>query len=94
MSLLTVLLEPARWSADGRTLEIPLRYGKEIRALDDDTSAATLSTDPVHWGSAAAPLNLRLLRWKNPRPTVEIVGLEFRADHPYAAPILFGVTGR
>ncbi len=80
--------------ADGRTLEIPLRYGKEIRALDDDTSAATLSTDPVHWGSAAAPLNLRLLRWKNPRPTVEIVGLEFRTDHPYAAPILFGVTGR
>lgn|GEM_PF-344838 len=80
--------------ADGRTVEIPLHYGREIRALDDDTSAATLSTDPVHWGKTAAPLNLRLLRWKNPRPAVEIVGLEFRADHPYAAPILFGVTGR
>lgn len=80
--------------ADSRTVEIPLRYGKEIRALDDDTSAATLSTDPVHWGNPAAPRSLRLLRWKNPRPTVEIVALEFRADHPYAAPILFGVTGR
>jgi hypothetical protein len=80
--------------ADSRTVEIPLRYGKEIRALDDDTSAATLSTDPVHWGTAAAPRSLRLLRWKNPLPAVEIVGLEFRADHPYAAPILFGVTGR
>ncbi|MCW3095313.1 MAG: N-acetyl-beta-hexosaminidase [Chthonomonadaceae bacterium] len=80
--------------ADGRTAAIPLHYGREIRALDDDTSAATLSTDPVHWGKAAAPLSLRLLRWKNPRPTVEIVSLEFRAEHPYAAPILFGVTGR
>lgn len=80
--------------ADGRTVEIPLHYGREIRALDDDTSAATLSTDPVHWGKATAPLSLRLLRWKNPHPTVEIVSLEFRADHPYAAPILFGVTGR
>ncbi len=80
--------------ANGQTVEIPLRYGKEIRALDDDTSAATLSTDPVHVGSSAAPLNLRLLRWKNPHPGVEIVSLEFRSDHPYAAPILFGVTGR
>ena len=80
--------------ADNSSAEIPLRYGREIRALDDDTAAATLSTDPVHWGKAAAPLNLRLLRWKNPRPTVEIVSLEFRAEHPYAAPILFGVTGR
>jgi hexosaminidase len=80
--------------ADNRTVEIPLRYGREIRSLDDDTSAATLSTDPVHWGSASAPRSLRLLRWKNPRPNVEIVSLEFRADHPYAAPILFSVTGR
>ncbi len=80
--------------ADGRTVDIPLHYGREIRALDDDTSAATVSTDPVHWGKTNAPLSLRLLRWKNPRPTVEIVALEFRAEHPYAAPILFGVTGR
>jgi len=80
--------------ADGHIAEIPLRYGREIRALDDDTSAATLSTDPVHWGKPTAPLSMRLLRWKNPHPTVEIVSLEFRAEHPYAAPILFGVTGR
>ncbi len=80
--------------ADGQTAEIPLRYGKEIRALDDDTSAATLSTDPVHSDSGAVPLNLRLLRWKNPHPAVEIITIEFRTDHPYAAPILFGVTGR
>ena len=80
--------------ADGTSLEIPLRYGREIRALDDETAAATVSTDPVHWGKISSPLSLRLFRWKNPRPTVEIVRLEFRADHPYAAPILFGVTGR
>lgn len=80
--------------ADRRTVEIPLRYGEDIRALDDDTAAATFSTDPVHWGSVSSPRSLRLLRRQNPYPTVEIVSLEFRADHPYAAPILFGVTGR
>jgi hypothetical protein len=47
----------------------------------------------VKWRDGGTDLTLRLFRWTNPRPDVPIAHLEFRADDPQAAPILFGVTG-
>lgn len=74
--------------ADGKHAEIPLRYGIEIRALDDNADTS-FTTTPLSWNG----LTLRLLRWSNPRPGVEIERIAFRADEPLAAPVLFGVTG-
>ncbi len=79
--------------ADGQKVEIPLRYGSEIRALDDSAPSA-YTTSALSWGNPSAPRTLRLLRWSNPRPQVAIARLEFRADNPCAAPILFSVTGQ
>jgi hypothetical protein len=79
--------------ADGRTETIPLRYGYEIAALEDQTPAASLRTSSVKYGEGDARLQLRLMRWYNPRPSVTITRIELDADDPFAAPILFGVTG-
>lgn len=76
---------------DGQKIEIPLRYGEQIRALDDGDSTGYAAT-PIAWNNGNA-LTLRLFRWTNPRPRVAITRIEFRADHPYAGPILFSLTG-
>ncbi len=79
--------------ADGRRIEIPVRYGDEIRALDDPTPSSAFSVSTVPWAQGNIALTLRLQRWLNLRPQVEIAAIEFRADDPQAAPVLFGVTG-
>ncbi len=80
--------------ADGKRADIPLRYGYEIRALDDDTAADSFSTDAHTLHVPGASVTLRRLRWINPRPDALLERLEFRALSPVAAPILFGVTGQ
>lgn len=79
--------------ADGRRVEIPLRYGFEISALDDPSPSDALSVTLVPCRPGASNLAARLYRWTNPRPEVEITQLEFRSDDPHVAPILFSVTG-
>ena len=80
--------------ADGKSIEIPLRYGREIRALDDDTPSNSYSVGALIWRhNPAQLLTLRLYRWTNPRPKVIIARIEFYADTDTSAPILFGVTG-
>ncbi|HLJ53706.1 MAG TPA: hypothetical protein VKT77_01640, partial [Chthonomonadaceae bacterium] len=76
--------------ADGRTVEAPLRYGREIRALDDGAADQQLSTHRV-----AVPESgdtLRGYRWRNPRPNVAIRQIRFHTDSPLACPILFGIA--
>jgi len=49
--------------ADGQKVEIPLRYGREIRALEDNTPTSTLSTAALPMGGQE-PVTLRLFRWQ------------------------------
>jgi hypothetical protein len=77
---------------DGKRTAIPLRYGFEIRALDDQTPSNSIALSTIKAG-ADSSLTLRLLQWSNPRPNVAIARLEFRADNPLTAPILFAITG-
>jgi hypothetical protein len=76
--------------ADGKQVEIPLRYGLEIRSMDDRSPATSFSTSVVTAGKGT--LTLRLLQWQNPRPEATIARLVFHAGD-LAAPILFAVTG-
>jgi hypothetical protein len=78
--------------ADGKQIEIPLRYGYQICALNDGIPSDSFSTSAIAI-RAHIPLTLRLLQWRNPRPNIAIARVEFRADNPLAAPILFSLTG-
>jgi hypothetical protein len=77
--------------ADGTEVEIPIRYGYQTRALDD-SGGTGYSTAPVAWDDDSRSI-LRLFRWTNPKPGVRILSIDFRTEHAYAAPILFGITG-
>ena len=66
---------------------IPLRYADNIRSLDD--SAVTVNAAP--W-SEKAPRRLRLMTWTNPRPGRYIRSITFSTKHPYASPMLVGMT--
>ncbi len=80
--------------ADGKSVEIPLRYGREIRALDDDASSNSYSVSALTWhDNPAQSLTVRLYRWTNPRPNVVISRLEFHTDTNTSAPVLFSITG-
>ena len=81
--------------ADGAQIDVPIRYGYEIRALDD-LSECGLSTRPIRLKSLpglSQRLTLRLLSWHNPHPERTIDTIEFRRNTGYAAPALFGITG-
>jgi hexosaminidase len=78
--------------ADGKKAEIPLRYGYQIRALDDHVPSSSFSTSTVEL-RAHTPLTLRLFQWRNPRPGVAITSVEFQAKDLLSAPILFSLTG-
>ncbi len=77
--------------ADGALIEVPIRYAYEIRSLDDSAGTG-YSASPVAV-KGDGDLTLRLFRWTNPKPNEKILSIDFHSDHPYAAPILFGITG-
>lgn len=81
--------------ADGTVIEVPIRYGYEIRALDDQSECG-LSTRPIRLKSLpglAQQLMLRQLTWHNPHAERTIDSIEFRRNTGYAAPALFGIVG-
>ena len=79
--------------ADGKRVQIPLRYGFQIRALDDTTPSDSFSTSAMTLLGSDVPMSYRRLHWTNPRPGVPIERLELRTDNLVAAPLLFGVAG-
>ncbi len=80
--------------ADGRKVEIPLRYGREIRALDDVAPSASMSVS-----ATTVPyleefsLKVRHLLWTNPHPKTSIVSITLRSQSPLAGTLLFGISG-
>jgi hypothetical protein len=78
--------------ADGTTRPVPLRYGQDTRALTDTGPTPGAA---VAWNGktqAGVPAAIRMLRVPNPEPGKAIKGIRFSTRHPYASPILFGVT--
>jgi hypothetical protein len=78
--------------ADGSTVPVPLRYGEETRALTDVSSTSAAAAGWTGKSAAGVPAALRVLRVPNPNPTKPVAAVRFSTRHPYASPILFGVT--
>ena len=72
-------------------MDAHLRYGREIRALDDGAADQTIST--ARQPATSSGVVLRLYRWRNPHPERAIKQIRFRTDNPLASPILFGIGG-
>ena len=77
--------------SDGQSVDVPLRYGREIRTLGDSSGEGAYSIERVPVEPSG--VSLSLFRWRNPHPDLVIDRLEFRTDNPLASPILFAVTG-
>jgi hypothetical protein len=79
---------------DPRSVEcVPLKYGANIRALDDP--ATTPEAQVVRLRKNAhgfESVGLRIFTWHNPHPDRTINDITFTTLHPYASPILFGMT--
>jgi hypothetical protein len=78
---------------DGTSETIELKYGQNIRAVDDleVTSDASIACSRV--SASGVPEAARLLVWESPRPGNKIVSITLSTKHPYASPILIGLTG-
>jgi hypothetical protein len=78
--------------ADGTTAPVPLRYGQETRALTDPGATPAARVASAGKTAAGLPVTLRLLRVTNPHPDKPLASIRLSTHHPYASPILFGVT--
>jgi uncharacterized protein (DUF736 family) len=79
--------------ADGSAERIPLKYGENIRALDDPAMAREARASLVKEDDAGLTAAARVLVWTNPHPEKPIERVTFSTDHPYASPLLFALTG-
>lgn len=82
--------------ADGQQAELPLVTGENTaswHAPADGTVSLPQATT-VWTGTNAWKASARLLRWtwENPRPEVEIAGLDFVSTMTHAAPFLVAIT--
>jgi hypothetical protein len=78
--------------ADGRSATVPVRYGKEIAALDDLRSAWFSDRVCRVTGAAGRSYALRLFRWRNPRPSEPIKEIRLKAVDAVAAPMMAAIT--
>lgn len=70
-----------------------LRSGYETAALSDLTHSRSYFVSTIPYSIGARTVALRLFRWHNPYPRKDIRSLTFRADNPFAGPMLFSITG-
>ena len=86
--------------ASGRISEIPLVYGRDLRALWQPADASGLvSNAAVEWtgqNPATRERNMALrvykMTWKNPWPNDEIIDLGFQSSMANSAPFLVALT--
>ncbi|GGL73639.1 hypothetical protein GCM10010840_09640 [Deinococcus aerolatus] len=79
--------------ADGTQLTQPLEYGRHIRAWTD-TLPTSMIPAPGWTGQTADGLevNIPVLEWNNPRPTVAITSVTLVSEGKNANPTLIGLT--
>ena len=69
--------------ADGTTQRVPLKYGVNIRAIDDLSPTTE---------AARGAAGTRVCRIRVDHPASEIHSITFSTEHPYAAPMLLAIT--
>jgi hypothetical protein len=77
---------------DGSTERVALTYGGNIRSIDDPSSTANASIAWRGESSHGTAVGLRLFLWNNPHPEKRIKRITVSTNHPYASPILLGIT--
>ena len=79
--------------SDGKTSEVDLRYGKEIRSMDDKSESNSLSTKLVPVEVEGEKIYLRQYQWNNPRPEIVMESIEIISRDPFAGLIVFAIAG-
>ncbi len=79
--------------SDGSQVQIPVRYGREVRALDDKTPSSSYSAQLVTLDPKFGDAGLRQFEWRNPTPGIVIESIEISQTSQTAALILFAITG-
>jgi hypothetical protein len=80
---------------DGELLRMPLVYGEDVKNTVVSTNSTLPSKATVAWtGTNSAGSGLRLFHsaWKNPRPEVEVLSIDFVSEVKRAAPFLIAIT--
>lgn len=86
--------------ASGRTVEIPIIYGRDLRALWQPDQADGIATNAVLVWNGQNPatrernMSLRLYKdtWENPWPNEQLVHLDFSTTMGNSAPFLVALT--
>jgi hypothetical protein len=79
--------------ADGSVERVSLKYGANVRALEDLATTPEAQIVAVPEKAHGLPsVGLRVFIWNNPHPEQTISNITFTTHHPYASPILFGMT--
>ena len=78
--------------ADGSADRVSLTYGTNIRAIDDPASTTNASFGWSGKSSHGTAAGLRLFLCTNPHPEKRIKTIKFSTNHPFASPILLGLT--
>lgn len=77
---------------DGKTETAPLIYARNIYAWDDQSSAMSYG---FAWRTRAQDgrlVGVSEMRWKNPRPDVKVVSIDFASEGTEASPFLLALT--
>ena len=77
---------------DGKTAAIDLVYSRSIHAWDDQSAAMSYG---FAWRARAQDgrlIGVSELRWKNPRPDVKVMSIDFISEDTEASPFLLALT--
>ncbi|MDX9978683.1 MAG: glycoside hydrolase family 20 zincin-like fold domain-containing protein [Lentisphaeria bacterium] len=79
--------------ADGRQLEVPLRWNKEIADWNSQLGAALAETAWQGRTREGAHIRLGVFRWENPWPEVAVEAVDFVSGGDKVRPVLLAATG-
>ena len=84
---------------DGKTAEIPIEYGIQLRDWWAEPNQAEVPGGDIAWvgsnrASAAQGRSIQLyhLQWDNPRPDTLIAHIDLRSERAHSAPFLLAIT--
>jgi hypothetical protein len=79
--------------ADGSNVEVPVRYGTDVRDWSFDMHDV-YQTNNTAWSSKKGRFSLRLFKtvWQNPKPLVQIKTIDFVSSDTASYPFLLGIT--
>ena len=86
--------------ADGQTMDLEMRYGRDLRDWRDSGPPKSLGERAAvawigpRWAGASGNEHVRLFRttYTNPRPEVDVVHIDFVSRMTQAAPFLVALT--